>query len=140
MLLGLALLLALLDCAVAGAFSLWMGIGLNAGVLALSAIRLALVAIPVIGLSLCVQSLLSGRFSDPTAQGLVPLMVTTIVVLGIQIPGQMLWSLSLTDWVVFAGYGKVLPSPSLWIGLTLAVLFGAGGVLLAARRFQRVDF
>jgi hypothetical protein len=145
-LLFLTLLTALLACLAAFVIALSMGIHGNLIWIVTESLRLILVAAPWIGVSMFVQSLLTGRL-DTTAETLIAALVASVLAF-------------VTNWGL--GFGKlaILPEPafsdpwhwyvdlaaremaqfSLISTALVTYAIGFAGMLLAVRRFNRMDF
>jgi ABC-type transport system involved in multi-copper enzyme maturation permease subunit len=100
---------------------LWMGLDGSLVWLLTQPVLITLPALPWIGVSLCVQSWTSGFLADPVGAIIVPFFLTGV--------GMMLFLVNLAS-----------PTAGSW-GIAIATCaMGAGGMVLATRRFERLDF
>jgi len=139
-LLFLSFLTALISCAVTYALAQWMGIAHGLSWLVTEPVLLTLGAAPWIGVSLYIQSLFSGRF-DPASEAIIPVAVTALLVFltDIFLPNSTVNGFG-NPYLLLMDAAESVAHPTLWKPLLATGIVGITSLLLAVRRFERMDF
>jgi hypothetical protein len=144
MLMATLLGIAVTTCLIAAAIAVMIGVYLDAGWLFKTPLLLLVGAMPAVGLNLLGQSLLAGRLHNSDAEAAFAGLFAAVGAVLISPFGQP-WlpflSIKPAEWLLNGYMGVTLsPHTERWFALVVGVMIGLFGLLLAQRRFQRMDF
>jgi hypothetical protein len=144
MLMATLLGIAVMTCLIAVVIAVTVGVHLDLGWLFRTPSVLLVGAVPAIGLNLFGQSLLAGRLHNSDAEAVFAGLFAAAAAALISPYGQP-WLPSLSvkpaEWLLNSYMGVTSsPHAERWAALIFAAIVGLVGLLLAQRRFQRMDF
>jgi ABC-type transport system involved in multi-copper enzyme maturation permease subunit len=144
MLMAALLGIAVMTCLLAVTIAVMVGVHLDVGWLFKTPPLLLVGALPAIGLNLFGQSLLAGRLHNSDAEAILAGLfaaASTALFSSYGQPWLPFLSLKPAEWLLNSYFGGTWsPHAERWAALVLAAAIGLAGLLLAQRRFQRMDF